>query len=55
MALSEYTECAMCGRMERTGTEQDHPYICSGCDEAIQAENREWEKADIMHEIRRNK
>ena len=50
---SEYTECAMCGRMERT--EQDQPYICSGCDEAMRTEDREWEKADVLHEIRRDK
>ena len=55
MALSEFTECAICGMMERTGTKQDQPYICSGCEEAMDREDREWEKADIMHEIRRDK
>ena len=52
---SEYTECSMCGKLERTGTEQDQPYICSECTEAMQAEDREWEKADVLHEIRRDK
>ena len=49
------TECSICKRMERTGTEQEQPYICSECTEAMQAEEREWQRADILHDIRRDK
>ena len=55
MALSEFTECSICRKMERTGSGQAQPYICSGCEENIEAEEREWQRADMLHDLRSDK